>query len=138
MDETYLRMNPKGLDNLVDFDIPFEIRDGQFVGRVSDRFRGPDEVFFDSDKQGQANDLDLCGNTDWEPLTGYSGQYGYRGACMHSSEFIGGGLARDILNNDGTYCLVAVYSWDTESVPSENGYGAEPDSWAVLKYKGDN
>jgi hypothetical protein len=45
----------------------------------------------------------------WELLDGYSGQYGYSGPVMHPSEFIGGGMARDILATPGTYVAVAAY-----------------------------
>jgi len=44
----------------------------------------------------------------WEALYGYTGQYSYNGAVMHSSEFLGGGLADDILSTPGTYVVVVV------------------------------
>src|SRR5262245_35140668 len=39
----------------------------------------------------------------WEALTGYTGQYGYRGPVMHASEFVGGRLERDIRATPGVY-----------------------------------
>lgn len=43
------------------------------------------------------------GGTGWTLLNGYSGQYNYAGPIMHNSEYIGGGLARDILAQPGVY-----------------------------------
>lgn len=57
----------------------------------------------------------------WELMRGYTGQYGYNGPCMHPSEFIGGGLARDILETPGVYVAVA---W----LDDEGG-----DCWAVAR-----
>lgn len=42
----------------------------------------------------------------WSLMTGYSGQEGYSGPVMHNSEFIGGQLARDILNTPGYYVAI--------------------------------
>lgn len=59
---------------------------------------------------------------DWEALTGYTGQHGYSGPHMHASEFIGGRLARDILETP----VVAVLPDDEDEDP-------EPAGWAVLR-----
>lgn len=45
---------------------------------------------------------------NWELLTGYSGQHGYSGPCMHPSEFIDGKMARDILASPGVYVALSV------------------------------
>ena len=44
----------------------------------------------------------------WELVDGFSGQYGYSGPHMHASEYIGGGLARHILETTGFYVAVVV------------------------------
>ena len=44
----------------------------------------------------------------WEALTGFTGQYGYNGALMHKSEFIGGGLEKYIRENPGYYVALIV------------------------------
>ncbi len=44
----------------------------------------------------------------WELLDGYSGQQGYSGPIMHSSEVIAGGLARGILAAPGFYVALVV------------------------------
>ena len=59
----------------------------------------------------------------WELLKGLSGQHGYGGPAMHPSEYVGGGLARYILENPGYY--VVLYELDDE----------EGDAWFVAKRK---
>lgn len=59
-----------------------------------------------------------------EALVGYTGQHGYSGPVMHSSEYVGGRLADDILAEPGNYVLVVVYGDDEYT---------EPCGWAVLK-----
>lgn len=68
----------------------------------------------------------------WTLLDGYSGQYGYSGPIMHSSEYIGGGLARDILSTPGVYvALVAYYSPEEDD---EDGTDTA-EGWAVARLK---
>ncbi len=65
------------------------------------------------------------GGDPWYLLDGYSGQDRYSGPIMHDSEYIGGGMARDILSEPGYYvCVVAYY------LP-EDGDELEADGWAV-------
>jgi hypothetical protein len=52
----------------------------------------------------------------WELLYGYSGEQGYRGPWMHSSEFIGGGMADFILTTPGYYVAFADLDTDTWAV----------------------
>lgn len=47
---------------------------------------------------------DFSASSDgWSLMNGYSGQYSYSGPIMHDSEFIGGGMERDILSTPGLY-----------------------------------
>jgi hypothetical protein len=65
---------------------------------------------------------------DWHYFTtGYSGQDRYNGPHMHSSEYIGGRLARDILSTPGIYAAVAIYG-----VPLDDTEDMDADSWAVV------
>lgn len=64
----------------------------------------------------------------WDALVGYTGQQGYRGPVMHQSEYIGGGLERDILATPGTYVVCAV-----EVEPSEDEPDPFPAGWTVLR-----
>lgn len=54
----------------------------------------------------------------WSLMNGYSGQDRYSGPIMHPSEFIGGGMERDILASPGYYVAVVVYD-ETSSEPCE-------------------
>lgn len=70
----------------------------------------------------------------WTMLTGWSGQYMYRGPVMHDSEFIGGKLAGYILETPGHYVAI-VASWsptDTEDDTAE----LITEGWAVARYCG--
>lgn len=57
----------------------------------------------------------------WELLNGYSGQHRYSGPIMHASEYIGGYMERDILDNPGLYVALVDYPLDD----------SEPEGWAV-------
>lgn len=75
------------------------------------------------------NELD---SDRWELLNGYSGQDRYAGPIMHNSEFIGGRMERDILNDiGGTYvALVSNYPPDDDSDGELVSEG-----WAVARLK---
>lgn len=63
-------------------------------------------------------------SSGWDGLlTGFTGQYCYRGPIMHESEVIGGGIERYILENPGWYCAVVVNDGDSEDY--------EPCGWAI-------
>lgn len=79
----------------------------------------------------------------WEPMAGYTGQYGYNGPHMHPSEYVGGGMARDILDTPGLYvCVLVDYGPCTDDADRSaepcagcvSGSGCESavDGWAVL------
>lgn len=70
----------------------------------------------------------------WTLMNGYSGQQGYAGPIMHSSEFIGGRMARDILETPGDYVALVMESdcGYTQGHCSEDvGCDCEPAGWAV-------
>lgn len=73
----------------------------------------------------------------WTLLSGYSGQYGYSGPIMHPSEYIGGGMARDILAEPGVYVALADFGTCGEDCEECGGQGGcdEPsaDGWAVAR-----
>lgn len=64
---------------------------------------------------------------EWQFLTGFSGQYGYDGPLLHSSEYIGGGLAKHITNVPGLYVAAVAYP-----MPLDDDEDPELDSWVVL------
>jgi hypothetical protein len=69
----------------------------------------------------------------WELVTGYSGQHGYAGPVMHPSEYIGGGMARDILARPGLWVALVVPGECDEDgcTPGECDHDTEPAGWAV-------
>lgn len=56
--------------------------------------------------------------TPWTMLTGRTNQYGYNGPHMHESEFIGRGMARDILATPGIWACTIAY---TDSCNPDDG-----------------
>lgn len=57
----------------------------------------------------------------WRLLTGWSGQYGYSGPAMHSSETISRSMAEAIMEDPGYYSAVVIY----------DDHGLEAESWAI-------
>lgn len=60
------------------------------------------QPYFEEDPHGDDHSLE----TGWELLTGFTCQYGYSGPGMHSSEYVGGGLAQHILDTPGLYTVL--------------------------------
>lgn len=108
------------LCQIMEFDHVIEVTTD---GRVIDRpdLHGPDLC-----------DDELETAAPWSLLTGYTGQYGYSGPIMHNSEYIGGGMALDILDSPGVYvALVSYYSTDADDQPHAEDDGPYAEGWAV-------
>ena len=80
-----------------------------------------------------ATDITIDGK-GWRALTGMTGQYGYNGAVMHASEYIGKGIADYLLelaaDEPQTFVVVVV-----ECLPDEDedeDADVEPAGWAIL------
>lgn len=108
------------LRRIAEFDHVFTVTpDGAVVD-------GPAGIYAPECYHDESTDIDLAGaEREWDALTGYTGQYSYSGAVMHSSESLGGRLARDILETPGAYVVVVV------SVLPEwrEATAAESESW---------
>ena len=74
--------------------------------------------------------MDDFQNDIWELLNGWSGQDGYAGPIMHDSEYIGGALAKYILETPGVYVVCAAY-YNTE----ENDEESFIEGWAIATRK---
>jgi hypothetical protein len=114
------RIVSRTLNDIMCFDAPsIQVRaDGTLTEQwVSNT---PDALYGDTD---EALALE-AGAAGWDLLTGYSNQQGYNGPVLHTSEVIGGGLARDILATPGIYAVASVD--DVE----DDGY---PIGWVVLR-----
>jgi len=72
----------------------------------------------------------------WQVMRGYTGQHGYNGPDMHNSEFIGGGMARDILEAPGLYVALAISAscGGLEDGCAEDDCTCEGEGW-VVAYK---
>jgi len=110
----------KALRDLADFDHPFVVTKEGILEDAPEGVYAP-SVYHDDDE-----DVMIDGD-GWEALTGFTGQYGYNGAVMHASEFIGGGLAEAVLTTPGVYVAVVVNVLDDAEGESE------PAGWAVLR-----
>lgn len=100
------------LNDIMEFDHVIEVHAD---GSVTD---GPPGVYAPDLYESELS----CGPDDgWSLMDGYSGQQGYSGPCMHQSEFIGGGMERDILAKPGLYVALVGYPDDD----------SEPTEWAV-------
>jgi hypothetical protein len=76
----------------------------------------------------------------WSVMNGYSGQHGYSGPDMHQSEYIGGRMARDILETPGLYVALVVEAdcgYREEDCNEEDGCQCEPDGWVVATLPAD-
>ena len=60
----------------------------------------------------------------WEPIRGITGQYGYNGAVMHPSEYIGAGLCKSMAEDGGMFYAEYVQSTNDD----DNLVG-----WCLLK-----
>jgi hypothetical protein len=96
------------LNDKMDFDHVVQVLPG---GQVVDAHGVYAPELYDDELQGAG----------WTLMDGYSGQSGYSGPIMHASEYIGGGLERDILANPGYYVTLVNNSYDDE----------EPEGWAI-------
>lgn len=78
----------------------------------------------------------------WDLVTGYTGQYGYRGPAMHDSEYIGGRLAEAILEHPGFYQTSYIDWYTTVDQLTEQQFHDDvefssephPEGWVVAYY----
>jgi hypothetical protein len=71
------------------------------------------------------------GSARWSLMSGYTNQQG-GGDVLHNSEFIGGGLARDILATPGLYVAV-VANWSCEEHPDDECECDTMEGWGVAR-----
>lgn len=99
----------RALDALMDFD--HVVRSDGNGNVVSAHHEWAPTAYVDCDAEGNILDLHpsaIVIDDGWHLMNGYSGQDGYSGPLMHSSEFIGGQMARDIYETPGLYCTIIV------------------------------
>lgn len=101
-----LHGDPYALSKVMDFDRVILIDE---AGEIHDRTYHIDAPETPEAYWRDGEDVVLVGDSRWTLLRGASGQHAYQGACMHESEFIGGGLARNILDTHGYWVSLVVY-----------------------------
>lgn len=109
--KTHTNVNRDNLNSIMEFDHVIRVHAD---GTVTDAAEYAPELY----------DGRLSGDSRWSLMTGYTGQYGYRGPIMHPSEFICGSMADDILSTPGLY--VAIVS--CVSGPADGCALCEPDT----------
>lgn len=74
--------------------------------------------------------------SEWTALRGYTGQYSYHGAVMHPSEYIGGRIASDMIEqsaeaeSEGSPLVWVVTT--AEVLPDDEEDEPDPAGWVVL------
>jgi hypothetical protein len=111
-----MMVTPDQLNRLVKFYCPFEVTDDGQVVEVTGVYP-PESVNCDGEPLDDR----------WTTLDGFSHQYGYAGPIMHSSEFLGGAMAREVLATPGVYVLA-------ECLPDDED--GTPDGWVLLRFDG--
>lgn len=114
-----MNITPETLNDLMEFDHVIRVNDD---GSVSE----PRNVYAPSLYE---DGLDTPG---WSLMNGYSGQDRYSGPLMHQSEYVGGGMARDILATSGDYVVVANYT-DDEDGPTEWAVAFRPLEVSIME-----
>ncbi|MHB8415615.1 MAG: hypothetical protein ACYDB1_09575 [Acidiferrobacteraceae bacterium] len=112
------KVTPETLSRAVEFDCAFEVLYG-------DRICEPRDVLYAPDVLDGVLESDA-----WEFVDGFSGQDSYSGPIMHESEYLGGGMARFVLDNPGVYVMTPAYY-----SPEEEGGDFVIEGWALLKHK---
>ena len=108
-----------------EFDHVWTIVDGNVVDVPGEY--APEVSMFE-DENGVWHDEHM--QEDWDFVTyGMTGQYGYNGPWMHSSEFISARMANAIAEQaEGYSCFAIVYP----SMIALDGEDTEPDGWAIV------
>jgi len=98
------------LNKIAEFDSPFLVDEEGNVHETKGIYAPSVYVYCDEDGQIEGEpEIDAKG---WSFVNGYSGQYSYAGPIMHPSEFLGGRMARDVLETPGVYVLCVVIDID--------------------------
>lgn len=112
---TTVKITRDNLNELMAFDHVVQVHaDGTVTDAPATEYAP--ECYVEGDSDGQVHaDPDMTHSGGWQLLAGYTGQYGYNGAIMHDSEYIGGRLADDILATPGYYVALVVADLNDET-----------------------
>lgn len=115
---TTAQITAENLNDVMEFDHVIRVHPDGSVTEPRNVY-GPEAVYDD----------EVDGSAEWSLMDGYSGQDRYSGPIMHPSEFIGGGLARDILDTPGDYVAIVAYYTPEDYDPEVGEMDAA--GWAV-------
>lgn len=120
------------------WDSPFRVVDSTHIEYLDSVLEPTVVCYVDRDGSGVGPE-EIQARDTWEPVTGYSGQQGYRGPCMHSSEQFSGGMSRDVMEDvGGVYVIVVVECepfWDATEEESDDVRQGDPAGWMLLKLR---
>lgn len=124
--ENYGKKRDRPLNEIMEFDHVIRVHPGGQI--TSDRKDHAPEGWYDGE-------LSQGIDGKWQLMTGYSGQDRYNGPCMHNSEFIGGGMERDIRSTPGLYvALVCQYTYATDDDDDHDYSESSYDEGWVVAY----
>lgn len=114
----------------IDFDHPYVIVDGHAIDAPSGIYA---PSVYECEQEDGTYDPEIE-SADWEFVThGMTGQCGYNGPMMHSSETFGPGMAERLAELAEDYvCFATIYA---TIIPLEGDSEGDPDSWAVIGLK---
>ena len=113
------------LNRAIEFDCPFEVHDDGTVTSAHGLYAPGVYYLEDTNNNGDVEIED----DRWYPLYGYSSQYMYRGPIMHPSEYVGGRMAQEMLDNPGIYVVPAVTCFTDDDDDDIAG-------WIAMEYVG--
>lgn len=131
---TEAKVTAENLNTVMEFDRVIEVKADGTVEQRDDLNPYFDLSYYLTDVETEHWEPQLDVPEGWQLMTGYTGQYGYNGPVMHTSEYIGGRMARDILETPGLYVALVVESdcgYKRDDCDPEHGCDCEPDGWAV-------
>lgn len=126
-DGEWVEIDPKDLNRWVEFDSPFEVRDLPDYPPAQPQVRHKWVLYVPSYFD---DEIDGSGWETWSQ--GYTGQDSYSGPVMHNSEYLGGRMAVDLLNDPGVYVITAATWSPIDEINNDEPY---IEGWVVLKMK---
>ena len=143
-DATGVSLNPRQsstavtadtLNDEVEFGCSFTSYGDATISDDGDYFDGDYELYSDGRGGWKPDEYSISG---WETVSeGFTGQYGYNGPVMHSSELLSGALAQKVIDEPGTYVLAeAHYMHDDNDQDEEDDEPYDVEGWVVLRKKG--
>lgn len=110
----------------LEFDAAYSAITGEYVGGYIPTVEHDDvhDILIDGGPTRARSNGDFDVNSGWDALTGYTRQYGYRGAVMHPSETMSDAAICEAVRDAGgdVFAIVAV----------EDGGNYNAAGWAVI------